>query len=74
MKAILLTDAQLGQTSNKKLVGLLGSEREVLREMFIDEKTPKQFDKLTGMQKKVIRKMGWPKSIFIKKITLKTEK
>jgi hypothetical protein len=53
---------------NREENGLFGEEDVVLRGLFNDIKTdntPKQFDKLTGLQKKVIRKMGWPKEAFL---------
>ena len=59
---------------NRVKDGLFGKERDVLESLFIDDKTPKTFDKLTGLQKKVIRKMGWDKIHFLTSIDLTKSK
>lgn len=53
-------------TNTLKTFGVIGSDREVLRGLFVDDDTPKLLDKLTNLQKKVIRKMGWNKEQFLK--------
>ena len=46
--------------------GLIGREQETLKSMFTEDgKQPLQFHKLSSIQKKVLRKMGYPKEIFI---------
>ena len=54
-------------TYSQKENGLFGAENDVLKSLFDKEKQPLHFEKLTGLQKKVIRKMGWPKEAFLKK-------
>jgi hypothetical protein len=47
--------------------GLFGSEKDVLDKMFDQEKKlPIKFDKLTNLQKKVLRKMKYEKHWFLK--------
>jgi hypothetical protein len=54
-------------TYSQKENGLFGTERKVLKSLFNKENEPIHFEKLTGLQKKIIRKMGWPKEAFLKK-------
>ena len=52
--------------------GLFGNEQKVLESMFeSDKKTPKKFDKLSSLQKKVLAKMKWQKFVFLKAEVLK---
>lgn len=46
--------------------GLWGKEKEILKSMFSkDGKQPLRFKKLSSLQKKVARKMGYPKEAFL---------
>lgn len=51
---------------NKLKDGLIGHEQVALASLFDKEgKNPRKYKKLSGIQKKVIRKMKWNKQIFL---------
>jgi len=46
--------------------GLIGAEHDTLKAMFSEDgKEALKFDKLSSPQKKVLRKMGYPKQYFL---------